>query len=227
MFLNSSIYWQSLARLSWKSLFLISDSPHKLIFYLFQPELPIDSPFVAVIVGIQTPDWSHKESYPTFFSSQCLTSTSASASEEIPLLYAYCSQDQKHYANDAEELERYGHFKKSKALVAKPTALNPELVFGITSMSDRHPEESGNVARWAYHCSSKEPKYTWNPTSEMSQTWNAVVSGWTWSRGIWCQEILWSMTVTSNNTTVRERIRIDRVDQWDRVSAFAPWHSWT
>ena len=132
-------------------------------FYLFEPELPIDSPFVAVIVGIQTPGWSHEEPYPTFFSSQCLTSTSASASEEIPLLYAYCSQDQKHYGNDAEELERYGHLKKSKALVAKPTALNPELVFGITSMSDRHPEESGNVARWAYHCSSERTQLHLEP----------------------------------------------------------------
>ena len=51
------------------------------------------------------------------------------------------------YANDAEYLERYGLFKKSKARFAKLHALNPEPVFGITSMSDRHPEESGNVAR--------------------------------------------------------------------------------
>merc|ERR1711991_157609 len=51
------------------------------------------------------------------------------------------TQYQKHYANDAEELERYGLFKKSKARVAKLNALNPEPVFGITSMSDRHPEE--------------------------------------------------------------------------------------
>ena len=32
-------------------------------------------------------------------------------------LYAYCTQYQKHYANDADELERYGPFKKSKARV--------------------------------------------------------------------------------------------------------------
>jgi len=51
------------------------------------------------------------------------------------------TQYQKYYANDAEELERYGLFKKSKARVAKLNALNPEPVFGITSMSDRHPEE--------------------------------------------------------------------------------------
>ena len=51
------------------------------------------------------------------------------------------TQYQKSYANDAEELERYGLFKKSKARVAKLNALNPEPVFGITSMSDRHPEE--------------------------------------------------------------------------------------
>ena len=67
--------------------------------------------------------------------------------EEFPPLYAYCTQYQKHYANDAEELERHGLFKKSKASVAKLNALNLEPVFGITSMSDRHPEESGNVAR--------------------------------------------------------------------------------
>ena len=35
----------------------------------------------------------------------------------------------------ADELERYGLFKKSKASVAKLNALNPEPVFGITSMS--------------------------------------------------------------------------------------------
>jgi len=46
-----------------------------------------------------------------------------------------------------EEFKRYNLFKKSKANVAKPNALNPESVFGITAMSDSHPEESGNVAR--------------------------------------------------------------------------------
>ena len=35
----------------------------------------------------------------------------------------------------ADELERYGLFKKSKASVAKLNALNPEPVFGIASMS--------------------------------------------------------------------------------------------
>jgi len=56
-------------------------------------------------------------------------------SEEIRPLYAYCTHYQKHYANDADELERYGLFKTSKASVAKLDALNPEPVFGITSMS--------------------------------------------------------------------------------------------
>ena len=55
--------------------------------------------------------------------------------EEIRLLYACCTQQQKHCANDADELERYGLFKKSKANVAKLNALNPEPVFGIISMS--------------------------------------------------------------------------------------------
>jgi hypothetical protein len=51
------------------------------------------------------------------------------------------TEHQKHYANDEEELERYGLFKQSKARVAKLNALNPEPVFGITWMSDRHPSE--------------------------------------------------------------------------------------
>ena len=62
-------------------------------------------------------------------------------SEEIPPLYGDCTQYQKHYANDTEESERYGPFKKSKTHVAKLSALNPESVFGITSTSDKHPEE--------------------------------------------------------------------------------------
>ena len=61
----------------------------------------------------------------------------ASSSEQTTgrPLYAYCTQYQKHYANVADELERYGFFKKSKAHVAKLNALNPEPVVGITSMS--------------------------------------------------------------------------------------------
>ena len=49
-----------------------------------------------------------------------------------------CTQHQKHHANDAEELERYGLFKKSKARITKLNALSPESVLGITSMSDKH-----------------------------------------------------------------------------------------
>ena len=56
--------------------------------------------------------------------------------DEIQLLYAYCTHYHKHYANDAEELKRYGLFKKAKASVAKLNASNHELVFGITSMSN-------------------------------------------------------------------------------------------
>merc|ERR1712136_121355 len=74
------------------------------------------------------------------------------------------TQYQKHYANDAEELERYGLFKNSKARVAKLNALNPEPVFGITSMSDRHPEEQfkkycftvDNTAGWSSGCCSNK-----------------------------------------------------------------------
>ena len=39
---------------------------HTGFFCLFEPEHPIESPVVAVIVGIRTPDWSHKEQYPNF-----------------------------------------------------------------------------------------------------------------------------------------------------------------
>ena len=67
--------------------------------------------------------------------------------EEIPLFFGYCTQYQKHYANDGEELERLDSSRNQKARVSKPTALNPEPVFGITSMSDRHPEEPGNDAK--------------------------------------------------------------------------------
>ena len=75
------------------------------------------------------------------------TRPQAKRCEEIPPRHACCTKYQKHYANDAEELKRYGLFKKSNIHVAKLNALNPESVFGITSMSDRHPEEQENVAR--------------------------------------------------------------------------------
>jgi len=58
-------------------------------------------------------------------------------SDEIQPLYAYCTQYHKHYANDAEELKRFGLFNKSKASVAKLNASNHEPVFGITSMSNK------------------------------------------------------------------------------------------
>ena len=55
--------------------------------------------------------------------------------EGFQTLYAYCTRFQKHYANDADELERCGFFEKSNTNAAKLNALNPEPVFGITSMS--------------------------------------------------------------------------------------------
>ena len=39
---------------------------HQDYFSLFEPDQPIDSPVVAVIVGTRTPDWSHKEQYLNF-----------------------------------------------------------------------------------------------------------------------------------------------------------------
>ena len=104
-----------------------------------------------------------------------------------------CTQYQKYHANDAEELERYGLFKKSKARITKLNALNPESVFGITSMSDKHvkseetlhdvkvTDEDGLLSRSMMIKAKdiimnerivavrEEPKYTLNPTSEMSQ----------------------------------------------------------
>ena len=46
------------------------------------------------------------------------------------------TQYQKHYANDAEELNHYDLFKESKPRVAKLNALNPEPVSGIIWMMD-------------------------------------------------------------------------------------------
>ena len=39
---------------------------HTILFHLFELDQPIDSLVVAVIVGTQTPDESHKEQYPNF-----------------------------------------------------------------------------------------------------------------------------------------------------------------
>ena len=52
------------------------------------------------------------------------------------VLEQFKRQHQKHYENDADELKRYGFFKKSKASVVKLNELNPEQVFGITAMSN-------------------------------------------------------------------------------------------
>ena len=40
---------------------------HTSLSYLFEPDQPIDSPVVAVIVGIQNPDLSHKEQYQNLY----------------------------------------------------------------------------------------------------------------------------------------------------------------
>ena len=56
---------------------------HTSLFHLFEPDQPIDSPVVAVIVGTRTPDRSHKEQYPNFSLLYVFTSTSASASYDL------------------------------------------------------------------------------------------------------------------------------------------------
>ena len=72
---NSSISWQFLARLSWKILFVISNSPHKLSF-LFEPDLPINSPGTAPTFEIRVIDWFHEGQCQNFlvpiFSCSCL-----------------------------------------------------------------------------------------------------------------------------------------------------------
>ena len=63
------------------------------------------------------------------------------------MLEQFRTQYQKHKTNDAEEFKRYDLFKKSKAHVAKLNALNPEQVFGITSISN-----SMMIERIWIHC---------------------------------------------------------------------------
>ena len=53
---------------------------------LFEPDQPIDSPVVAVIVGTRTPNWSHTRATSEFLFSQCSTSTSASHGQFACLL---------------------------------------------------------------------------------------------------------------------------------------------
>ena len=50
----------------------------------------------------------------------------------------------------------------------------------------------------------RNPDYTLNPTSEMSQTWTAVMSGWTWSRGIWC----WIPAMWTSSRSSRPHVRM-------------------
>ena len=58
----------------------------------------------------------------------------------VPLLQSGTIPE--HYANDTDELKRYGLFKKSKPNVVKLDTLNLEPVSGITSMSDKHANHS-------------------------------------------------------------------------------------
>jgi len=51
------------------------------------------------------------------------------------------TQYKKHYESEEDEKARYKLFLESKDRVVKLNALNPEPVFGITWMSDRHEEE--------------------------------------------------------------------------------------
>ena len=61
------------------------------------------------------------------------------------VLEQFKTQYLKHYANDADELERYGFFKKSKANVVKLNALNHEPVFGFTSISNSMMIKGKNI----------------------------------------------------------------------------------
>eukprot|EP00450_Noctiluca_scintillans_P034621 CAMPEP_0194549774 /NCGR_PEP_ID=MMETSP0253-20130528/95374_1 /TAXON_ID=2966 /ORGANISM="Noctiluca scintillans" /LENGTH=384 /DNA_ID=CAMNT_0039397207 /DNA_START=238 /DNA_END=1391 /DNA_ORIENTATION=- len=104
------------------------------------------SALIAVVAAIEDSEW---EQFKTQYQNITLMLRFVKASALIAVVAAiedseweqFKTQYQKHYANDAEEMERYGLYKKSKSRVEKLNALNPEPVFGITSMSDRHPEE--------------------------------------------------------------------------------------
>ena len=63
------------------------------------------------------------------------------------VLEQFRTQYQKHHANDADELKRYDFFKKSKANVAKLNELNPDPVFGITSMSNSMMIKRKNIMK--------------------------------------------------------------------------------
>ena len=77
--------------------------------------------------------------------------------EGIPPLYACCTQYWKHYANDADALERYGLFEKLNTHVAKLNALNPEPVFGITSMSGKHVKSQETLHKERVSTVREEP----------------------------------------------------------------------
>ena len=110
----------------------------------FYDLLPADCIAKVVKASGGTRLCTKKDSYAT-------TSSEDRVDEEIQPLDSYCTQYQKHYANDADELERYGLFKKSKSNVPKLNALNPEPVFGITSMSKRSELEQ-EVSNWSSMC---------------------------------------------------------------------------
>jgi len=60
-----------------------------------------------------------------------------------PEWIAFKSQYKKHYADDADERQRYGLFQDSKQRVARLNELNGKAgkAFGINWMSDRYPQE--------------------------------------------------------------------------------------
>ena len=57
------------------------------------------------------------------------------------VLEQFKRQHPKHYKNDADELKRYGFFKKSKASVVKLNELNPEPVLWNHCHVQQHDDQ--------------------------------------------------------------------------------------
>lgn len=86
-----------------------------------------------------------------------LAAVGARATSADPEWEDFKQKFQKKYASDVEEQVRYKLWQESKERVASLNKLNGEPVFGITWMSDRHPEEK-------YKTGLKRPK-GWKPTA--------------------------------------------------------------
>ena len=83
---NSSISWQSFVRLSWKSLFLISNSPHKLILSLWA--LSQIFAWRSCNLWVSSSRWDSCRAISELLCSHLLISTSASISDNFSELHS-------------------------------------------------------------------------------------------------------------------------------------------